>query len=82
MRYPLARRAKRWVSVSSSGIALSQRYSEIGFHQSGSEPGDSVASATSDPVPSLGQLVQVGSPGRYLELVLVLGLLHPVESPV
>jgi hypothetical protein len=71
--YPLARRAKHHVSISSSSIAPSQRYSKINFRQSRLEPDDLVISATSGP----GSQPQPAGPSGVLGLVLGVGARSP-----
>jgi hypothetical protein len=56
MRYPLARRARRQVSVSSSSIVPNWRYLEIGFHQSTSWSGNPTITAISPSCPRFGSI--------------------------
>jgi hypothetical protein len=60
MRYPLAQRTSRWVSILSSGIATSWRYSEIGYRQFVLEPDGPVTATISIPGFRVGL---VGLPG-------------------
>jgi hypothetical protein len=58
----LAQHTRCWDSASSSGIVPSQRYSEIGFHQSTSGLGGPMTVAISPSGPRFGLMGPTGSP--------------------